>query len=158
ACLAARERRFSLSNRVMCDAILEGYGNCLAFGGRPIVLAERYAWLRSVALGKLRDPKVFWRKLLENPLARDDVPRLALLAALPEGAQGVRICRRVAGVGSLGRPRFLAIAECRGGFVAREAKAWIPSAATRSRPASHDIATRLLPRIARAPDPGFAIR
>jgi hypothetical protein len=44
------------------------------------------------------------------------------MAALPRAATGVRISRRVAGVGSLGRPRFVAIAESAGGLVARKRK------------------------------------
>jgi hypothetical protein len=85
--------------------------------------------------------------------------RALLMAALPKGAASVRISRRVAGVGSLGRPRFVAIAESAGGLVAREAKAWAPSAATRLRAsAGGDVASRLLPRVVRAVDPGFAIR
>jgi len=67
--------------------------------------------------------------------------------------------RRVAGVGSLGRPRFVGIAEFAGGLVAREAKAWAPSAVTRSRASgSAGSADRLLPQVIRAADPGFAIR
>jgi hypothetical protein len=41
----------------------------------------------------------------------------------------VRIRPRIAGVGSLGRPRFVAIGDWNGGRVAREAKAVVPSAA-----------------------------
>jgi hypothetical protein len=158
ACLAAGERQFSLSNRTMCDAILEGYSDCLGRGGRPIVLAERHTWLRDIALSNLRDPEIFWNKLLKLPPARDGVPRAALAVSLPRNAEGVRMCRRVAGVGSLGRPRFVGIADLAGGLVAREAKAWLPSAATRSRGSGADVAARLLPQVIRAADPGFAIR
>ena len=158
ACLASRDGQFSLSNRMMCDAIVEGYGECLECGGRPIVLAERHMWLRDIALSNPRDPVVFWEKLLKLPLARDGVPRALLMAALPKGFASVRISRRVAGVGSLGRPRFVAIAESAGGLVAREAKAWAPSAATRLRASADDVARRLLPQVIRAVDPGFAIR
>jgi hypothetical protein len=144
---------------MMCDAIVEGYRECLKCGGRPIVLAERHTWLRDIALSNPRDPVVFWEKLRKLPLARDGVPRALLMAALPKGAASVRISRRVAGVGSLGRPRFVAIAESAGGLVAREAKAWAPSAATRLRAsAGGDVASRLLPRVVRAVDPVFAIR
>jgi hypothetical protein len=51
-----------------------------------------------------------------------------LLAALPHAAQNVRYATRQIGGGSLGRPRFLAIADWRGGKVVREAKALVPSA------------------------------
>jgi hypothetical protein len=158
ACLAAQERRFALSNRVMCDAILEGYAGSLAHGGRPFVLAERHCWLRDVALGKLRDPEIFWSKLLKLPPGHG-APRAALRSALPRGAETPQISRRVAGVGSLGRPRFVAIAECAGGYIAREAKAWLPSAANRAGVSgSGDIGNRLLERSIRAADPAFAIR
>jgi hypothetical protein len=159
ACLAGQEHQFSVSNRVMCDAILEGYRECLQRGGRPIVLAERHTWLRGLALSNLRDPVLFWEKLLKLPVARDGVPRVPLMAALPRDAHSVRICRRVAGVGSLGRPRYVGIAESAGGLVAREAKAWAPPVATRSRAsAPANVASRLLPQIIRAVDPGFAVR
>jgi len=159
ACLAEQDSQFSLSDRSICEAILEGYGDCLRRGGRPIVLAERYGWLRDIALSNLRDPGIFWDKLLKLPIARDGVPRALLMAALPRAATGVRISRRVAGVGSLGRPRFVAIAESAGGLVAREAKAWAPSAATRLLGSDRaNAASRLLPQVVRAVDPGFAIR
>lgn len=159
ACLAARDRRLGLSNRVMCDAMLEGYAGCFAHGGRPIVLAERHGWLRDAALSKLRDPEIFWRKLLKLPLAHDGAPRAILRSALPRRALGARIHRRVAGVGSLGRPRFVAIGDCSGGLVAREAKAWVPSAATRAGVSgSRGLADRLLAHAIRAADPAFVIR
>jgi len=54
--------------------------------------------------------------------------RAALVCSLPDGAANVRFARRIAGEGSLGRPRFLTIADWRGGRVLREAKALVPSA------------------------------
>ncbi len=39
-----------------------------------------------------------------------------------------RVARRIAGLGSLGHMRLVAIAECHGGKIAREAKALVPSA------------------------------
>jgi hypothetical protein len=62
----------------------------------------------------------------------DEAPpgvRTVLEAALPAKGMNYRIVHRRAGVGSLGRPRYTALAEWQGGFVAREAKALIPSAA-----------------------------
>ena len=159
ACLAGRDGQFALSNRAMCEAILEGYSKGVARGGRPIVLAERHTSLRDIALSKLRDPKIFWRNLLELPRARDGRARVALQAALPRGAGDAQLFTRVAGVGSLGRPRFVAIADCAGGLVAREAKAWVPSAAARSAgSARRGVGDRLLSQVIRAADPGFAIR
>jgi len=43
ACLAVHQGHFALSNRVVFDAILEGYAACLERGHRPVVLEERHA-------------------------------------------------------------------------------------------------------------------
>ena len=47
---------------------------------------------------------------------------------LPDGVTDIAFFCRTAGVGSLGRPRYVVIANCNGGLAAREAKAWLPSA------------------------------
>ena len=46
--------------------------------------------------------------------------------AMPEVEDGLRIAHRVAGLGSLGRPRYVALGACHGGMVAREAKRSCP--------------------------------
>jgi len=159
ACLAVHEGHFALTNRAVCEAILDGYTASIDRGGRPIVLAERRRWLRKVALSELRDPTVFWEKLRQLPLAGGAVPNDVLRSHLPRGSDPALIHRRVAGVGSLGRPRFVAIAEWAGGFVAREAKAWAPSAAVWAGVTSRaDVAEALLARSVRAADPCFSIR
>lgn len=129
ACLAVRESHLALATGEVCEAILDGYAACLARGGRPIVLAERRRWLRDVALNKLRDPAAFWAGLQRLPVVRGAAPLEALRSMLPDRTLTCRVHRRVAGVGSLGRPRFVAIAEWTGGLIAREAKALVPSAA-----------------------------
>jgi hypothetical protein len=148
AVLAERDGALTMPLRSVCDAILEGYVASLERGGRPIVLAERRRWLRAVATGELRDPVLYWRKLDELPKASGALPLRILQAALPAGARDVRICRRVAGAGSLGRPRFVALAEWGGGFVAREAKAFL---------GSESAARRLMSCPTRASDPYLAI-
>jgi hypothetical protein len=63
-------------------------------------------------------------------VSRGDVPlkaREAWRKTLPPGAD-YKIVRRVAGLGSLGQRRFVAIVIHEGGYLAREAKATIPSA------------------------------
>jgi hypothetical protein len=47
---------------------------------------------------------------------------------MPERGLHWRVVHRVAGLGSLGRQRFVALAEWHGGSIAREAKALAPSA------------------------------
>ena len=158
ACLAVRQGHFALSNRVVCDAILEGYAACLDRGPRPVVLEERHAWLRRVALNDLRDPRSYWARLRALPRPRSRVPDRTLRAALPRGVD-YTVHARVAGAGSLGRERFVALAEWSGGLVAREAKAWVPSAALWAGATRRgDAAGALLAQAIRAADPCFAIR
>jgi hypothetical protein len=51
----------------------------------------------------------------------------ALLAALPNGAHDIATASRSAGIGGLGRPRYIAVASFRGAPIAREVKALVPS-------------------------------
>jgi len=112
-------------------AILEGYREALEAGGHAFVLAEHQTELRDMALDRLRDPQRFWDKLDALPTLRTPLPKgvaRMLERALPERNLPGRIVHRVAGVGSLGRQRFVVLAQWRGGRVAREAKALAPSA------------------------------
>src|SRR5262249_28832706 len=111
-------------------AILEGYAAGLKSGGRAVVLSERNRWLRDAVTSRLRDPATFWQKLAAQSMVRD-LPmevRSLLEAALPEPRLELRMVHRRSGLGSLGRPRFTALAEWRGGKVARDAKALLRSA------------------------------
>ena len=160
ATLASRHRSFSTPARDLCDAILEGYTRALEQGGRPLVLAERSRWLRLVALGELRDPLTFWPKFDALRRASGAVPHALFRAELPEARLPYRVYRRVAGVGSLGRPRMVALAEWRGARIAREAKAWLPSAAAwaSGRATARAVGVTVLERAVRAPDPFFRYR
>lgn len=113
------------------QAILSGYTESLDAGGRPFVLAEQHKGLRAMALGELRDPVHFWAKMDSLPTIHSPLPdsaKEAIEALMPEPGLPQRIAHRVAGLGSLGRQRFVALADWRGGRVAREAKALVPSA------------------------------
>jgi len=143
-----------------CEAICEGYFSSLDRGGEPIVLSERHRALREVALGEARDPKKFWAKMEELPrLTRvpPDVVRV-LEHALPDRNVPYSVRTRVAGVGSLGRPRFVALATYEGGWLAREAKAWLPSAAEPGARRRGKAAIALLRDGTRSPDPAWSIR
>jgi hypothetical protein len=61
----------------------------------------------------------------EQPLPRYE---MALAAAMPEAIIKSGFYRRQAGVGSLGRPRWVAIGKWRGALIVREAKVLVPSA------------------------------
>ena len=116
-----------------CRAILDGYRDALAAGGTPFVLEERHPDLRAVATAAARDPVQFWAKLtklLDDPAVEPPADaRAALTRDLPSaGLNPAFRFRARAGMGSLGRPRFVALAEWSGGRVCREAKALAPPA------------------------------
>jgi uncharacterized protein (DUF2252 family) len=129
--LAINAEHLTLSRSDACDAILHGYADALARGGAPFVLADEHRALRKVATSKLRDPTDFWQRLASLATWRGSIPREVLTAlqrALPTRDMEVRIVHRVAGLGSLGRHRFVALGRWGGGYIAREAKATAPSA------------------------------
>jgi uncharacterized protein (DUF2252 family) len=130
AWLAIEAADLALGRGAACRAILEGYVAGLEDGGRAVVLSEHNRWLRDAVTSRLRDPTKFWQKLAAQPVVRD-VPtelRSLLEAALPQPSLELRMVHRQSGLGSLGRPRFTALAEWRGGKIAREAKALLSSA------------------------------
>jgi len=129
--LAIQGSHLSLEAKDACDALLTGYREGLRTGGHAFVLEEHHPWLRSMVTGALRNPQRFWEKL-EGLKAEQRVPgnaRKALEKLLPAKGLPYRVAHRIAGLGSLGRERYVAIAEFCGGNIAREAKALAPSAA-----------------------------
>ena len=117
--------------RESCDAILEGYEESLRTGGCPFVLGEHEKNMERLGIEAFKPPQDFWKKLKDAPAVdKNDVPtdaRRALTGALPPGIE-YKISRRQAGIGSIGQPRFVALAEHYGGSIAREVKATVPSA------------------------------
>jgi Uncharacterized protein conserved in bacteria (DUF2252) len=164
ALLAAREQRLAVKAKESAAAILEGYERGMTDGGSPFVLAESHGWLRVIAENKLRDPVKFWQKMDGLPTAMGKIPksaRQALEDMLPERGIKYRLARRRAGLGSLGRVRLVAIAQWRGGRVAREAKALTGSALHWLHPkrGSDDILyATILKRAIRCPDPYVQVR
>ncbi len=131
AVVASEYHDLRIDAKEAVSAVLDGYREALAKGGSAFVLAERHTALREMALNRLHDPETFWGKLEALPTLTTPVPSVVLSSlrrALPERDLKFRIVHRVAGLGSLGRQRFVALAAWRGGRVAREAKALAPSA------------------------------
>ncbi len=131
AILAIQENHLSLDPKDACAALLEGYQAVLGEGGRPFVLARQHRWLRDMALSNLRDPTAFWDKLDKLPAVAEKVAPEAVASLerwLPEKGLAYKVVHRIAGLGSLGRQRFVALADWRGGLIAREAKALTISA------------------------------
>ena len=130
AALAIETHALATSEKDACAAILEGYDRGLELGGRPFVLAEEHPALLAMARERLKDPAKFWEKLLALPTVKT-VPadaRAAVASRMPDGAVPGEFVHRIAGLGSLGRQRFVAIVDWNGGKIAREAKALAPSA------------------------------
>jgi hypothetical protein len=112
----------------MCEQLLSGYVESLKVGGRPLVLEEQTARFRDTMLRNLRTPQTFWAKVQDLPAARS-VPR-EVVEVFAEMMPDIpfRVANRVAGLGSVGRQRFVAIGSWKGGKVAWEAKALSPPA------------------------------
>jgi len=128
--LAAKAGHLKITTARICKAILNGYLDGLKSGGRPFVLEEHHTWLREIANADLRNPTHFWKKMDQMSTVKD-VPNSAIRALeslLPDGGIPFRVAHRVAGVGSIGRERYVALADSQGGRIAREAKALTASA------------------------------
>jgi hypothetical protein len=164
AMLAIADGHLALKPKEACASILEGYNQSLASHGRPYVLEEENTWLRQIATGVLRDPVHFWQKMDSLPRIRGEVPvsaREALEHLMPERGLSYRTVRRVAGLGSLGHIRVVAIALCHGARVAREAKALAPSSAYWAREdegPSEILYHTIISRAVRCPDPFVQLR
>lgn len=130
ALFAIAEDSLAIGEDEACSAILAGYWEFMRKGqGRPFVLEEAHPDLRAMALGAEREPARFWAKLTAlKPMAAPPSVVKLLRKQFPDPVEGFKIVRRIAGLGSLGRPRYLALAEFDGGMMAREAKAILPSA------------------------------
>jgi hypothetical protein len=138
AILAIQGNRLSLDPQNACDAILAGYADALEQGGCPFVLTELHPWLRDLAHSNLRDPVAYWDKLDKLPATTKAIAPAVIAALerwLPEQGLSYKLVHRIAGLGSLGRQRFVALADWRGGHIAREAKALTVSACVWEKPA-----------------------
>jgi Uncharacterized protein conserved in bacteria (DUF2252) len=156
--VAIGEQHLCLTKRAAAEAIEEGYRDALAAGGKAFILAEDHRWLRLLALGKLRDPVQFWNKLEHLPPYTAKPPndaRRLLEKMLPSPNREYQLKKRIAGLGSLGHPRILALSRWRGAFIAREAKAIRPSAWVWAKNASSKeiYGDKLALRSIRVPDP-----
>lgn len=117
-----------VSNHEAAAAIAEGYARGLA-APRPTLLDEQETWMRAYVGVSDKKREKFWKKLDDLPATDAPAPVVAgLQKSMPDSAPVSKIAPVQKGLGSLGRPRFIALAMWRGGKVAREAKALVPSA------------------------------
>lgn len=174
--LAYDDERIRTPAEELSHVFLTGYRDCLELGGRPVVFGEGQRRLQEHILSELiqdrkqkgekkNGGKKAKKKAKHEPGTASEVRAAAvpthceeaLAGALPAGEGTVEIRPRVAGVGSLGRPRFVATKLWSGGPVMREAKARVASATAWARgPATKDSADSfelLLRESIRSPDP-----
>ncbi len=160
--VARKEGQLRIKASDACGILLDGYKEGLRSGGQPFVLDQNHRVLRFLALNDLKDPQRFWPKLCAQSPLRGELPESAaeaLRSMLPEAGLHCTLKRRRSGLGSLGRERFLALADWRGGMIAREAKALVPSAVAWATGAAPQTYTdRLLQASSRVPDPFLRIR
>ena len=156
--------RFRVKPRLGCAALLRGYEEWLLRGGRPFVLTDKPKWLSALAQHQARVGPLFWKHLMASPVCQA-VPfpaaRRLLEERLPEPNLTYEVRQRRAGLGSLGRPRYVALIPWRGGFVSREVKAMAPSAvcwADPTAPAEPAAFATLMAHAIRSPDENFMVK
>jgi hypothetical protein len=131
AYLAMQAEHISITRKAAYQAMEQGYRDNIAKGGSPFILAEHHRWLRLVALSKLRDPVIFWEKILSCPKYKAQLPKdvwKLVHNSMPLRTLNYELKSRIAGLGSLGHPRVLSLATWDGAHVVREAKQLTPSA------------------------------
>jgi hypothetical protein len=137
-----------LSNQETANALLKGYRKGLENPHATIVDEEENAWLRPYVICKDGQRKKFWKEFEGYKSERiPDEIMAGFEKRLPERAVITMTAPRLGqGGGSLGRPRFVAVADWRGGCVVREAKAlvlaaWDSAHQRQNRPRFEDVAT-----------------
>src|SRR5262245_54844893 len=150
----------TLGNRQAARAILTGYRAGLN-DPRPTLLDEQETWMRPLVAVSEIERREFWDEIDRATTAIDAPDDVAhrLQRHLPADATIERFAAWAKGAGSLGRPRYLAIARWRGGRIVREAKALVPSAWGWTHGASaraNDLLT-LSQGGTRSPDPFFDV-
>ena len=126
ASLAIAEGHLNLAPADAAEAIVTGWrGRIEARTVEPFVLGDHHPHVYKLASEAFLDPTRFERRLRALPPYDDQLPkpaRVLMAQVLPPGAFKPALHTRVAGVGSLGARRIVAIGEMAGGIVVREAK------------------------------------
>jgi hypothetical protein len=163
--LAAEAVKIEAPMDKVTEFLITGYEDGLKAGGRPILLEEEdYHELLAFVCTVKEDPAVFWARKLddnENPeIGAKELPSWLediFGSAFPPGGKLVyRREKRPGGLGSLGRRRYIAVLKKgRDQYIAREAKALVPSALSwlQKRPAAKSLTATLFQRAVRSPDP-----
>jgi hypothetical protein len=155
--LAIRNRELDVAPADAHQAILDGYREALTSGGAPFLL-DGHQKLRTLVTRALPRPTRWWRELDELPAARRPPTgaRHALAAESAGSEWSPRFRRRVAGVGSLGHRRFVALGQVAGRPEGRELKQMaLPAGRWLGRPATGGA---LDEPIIRSGDPSRVVR
>lgn len=152
-CVSVKVAHKGIKVRGICNAALAGYRAGLDVPS-PFILERDNLWLRNAFAADDVRRADFWADLKAAPRARPGKEFSAILrAALPDPDLRVRFARRSVGAGSLGRARFVALGKYRGGPLAVEAKASLPSCWPMG--VEEGLAARMAAGPARSPDPSL---
>jgi hypothetical protein len=126
ALLAVKVSHFTLDGQDACEAIASGWRERIEQRrSEPFILGARHGHLYKLASEAFEPPERFERRLGTLPPWEGALPGPAvrLLAEVaPWRDYAPTLYRRVAGVGSLGSRRIVAVGELAGGVVVREVK------------------------------------
>ena len=126
ASLAIDEGHLAMTPAGAAEALLHGWrARIEARAIQPFVLGDHHPNVYRLASEAFVDPTRFERKLRALPVYDSPLPKSAsalMAQVLPPGRFKPSLHARVAGVGSLGSRRVVAIGEMSGGIVVREAK------------------------------------
>jgi hypothetical protein len=166
-----RHRKDAIRESDIAETVLTGYREGLE-RPEPFVAAERHAWLRELVAASFEvkdgNGRTRYDRFVEQMCSLPAAIRIPnemveiLRDAFPKPTPTYAVGHRVAGLGSLGRPRFTAVAkDWFGGMIVREAKALAPSAWLWAR--GHQGATmihynRIIKAAIRSPDPTLQVR
>ncbi|HEY5706945.1 MAG TPA: DUF2252 family protein [Terrimicrobiaceae bacterium] len=167
--LAAEASEIEAPIDKVAELLVAGYEEGLKTAGAPIFLEDGncHELLALVSTVNVQ-PATFWAKKLnddDNPeISAKELPRGledVFRPAFPRGSlPAYRRQRTPGGLGSLGRRRYTAVLKHGDGdYIAREAKALVPSALSwlEMRPASVSLTATLLQRSVRSPDPWLQV-
>jgi uncharacterized protein (DUF2252 family) len=128
ALLSRPEHEWDMPAAEICTAILDGYSAGL-HEPRAIVLDRDWARLRSLVVVDEDMRAKFWKKIDKAKYMPAPARYVEALAkAMPDPHLQMRTAPRTAGTGSLGRPRWIGVADWMGAPVVREVKVILPSA------------------------------
>jgi uncharacterized protein (DUF2252 family) len=163
AVMGAQEKAPWAPRQSYAALLLAGYRDGIAVP-RPLILDGTSGLFDTLVATTEEDHRSFWEEEEQEATERTEDPparfRAVLEGAFPADAVIDRFYAREAGLGSLGRPRYAALARFHGGRALREAKALVPSAWTR-RPGAVEQANHTAAAAAgahRSPDAWFAVQ